>query len=583
MVKSGYNHRSHMSDLHSLEREQLHLSSGRSSLMGVPDVTYVRRRGILLGIVQAKKMMVSTSGSQQLKNEGNRPKVVGRVFAMLGAKVTESDNLIQGTCFIAGRCLKVLFDSGATHSFVSKLCVDDIGLPVRELHFELLVSTPASETVLTSVVCAECPIIVEGRRFKINLICLPLQGLDVILGMDWLSTNHILIDCGHKRLVFPENEKSVLISAHQVMTELRDGSKCFVILTQMKVEKGVEMQSIPVVSEFVDVFPDEIPGLPSKRKVEFSIDLVPGAGPISTTPYRMSPAELSELKKQIEELLEKQFIQPSVSPWGAPVLLVKKKDESSRLCVDYRKLNKLTIKNKYPLPRIDDLMDQLSGATVFSKIDLRSGYHQILVKAKDVQKIAFRSRYGHYEYVVMPFGVTNAPAIFMDYMNRIIHHFLDKFVVVFIDDIFIYSRTKEEHGEHLRSALEILREKRLYAKLSKCEFWLEEVNFLGHVISGQGISVDLAKVEAVLKWERPKTVTEIRSFVGLAGYYQRFIKDFSRIVTPLTQLTHKNQPFAWTDRCEQSFVELKKRLTSAPVLVIPDTNKPFEVYCDASH
>jgi len=205
------------------------------------------------------------------------------------------------------------------------------------------------------------------------------------------------------------------------------------------------------------------------------------------------------------------------------------------------------------------------------------------VKAKDVQKTAFRSRYGHYEYVVMPFGVTNAPAIFMDYMNRIFRHFLDKFVVVFIDDILIYLRTKEEHGEHLRSALEILREKQLYAKLSKCELWLEEVNFLGHVISGQGISVDPAKVEVVLKWERPKTVTEIRSFVGLAGYYRRFIKDFSRMVTPLTQLTRKNQPFAWTDRCEQSFVELKKMLTSASVLVIPDTNKSFEVYCDASH
>jgi len=185
--------------------------------------------------------------------------------------------------------------------------------------------------------------------------------------------------------------------------------------------------------------------------------------------------------------------------------------------------------------------------------------------------------------VVMPFGVTNAPALFMDYMNRIFRPFLDKFVVVFIDDILIYLRTKEERGRHLRVVLEILREKQLYAKLSKCEFWLEEVNFLGHIISAQGISVDPAKVKAVLQWERPKFVTEIRSFVGLAGYYRRFIEDFSRIVAPLTQLTRKDQPFSWTDRCEQSFVELKKRLTSAPVLVIPDTSKSFEVYCDASH
>jgi len=241
----------------------------------------------------------------------------------------------------------------------------------------------------------------------------------------------------------------------------------------------------------------------------------------------------------------------------------------------------LTIKNKYPLPRIDDLMDQLHGASVFSKIDLRSGYHQILVKAEDVQKTAFRSHYGHYEYVVMSFGVTNAPTLFMDYMNRIFCPFLDKFVVVFIDDILIYSRTDEEHEKHLKTVLEILREKQLYAKFSKCEFWLKEVN-LGHVISAQGISVDPAKVEVVLQWERPKIVTEIRSFVGLAGYYRRFIEEFSRVVAPLTQLTRKDQPFAWTDKCEQSFIELKKRLTSAPVLVILDTGKPFEVYCDAS-
>ena len=194
---------------------------------------------------------------------------------------------------------------------------------------------------------------------------------------------------------------------------------------------------------------------------------------MSISPYRMAPAELAELKKQ--------FIRPSVSPWGAPVLLVKKKDGLSRLCIDYRQLNKLTIKKKYPPPRIDDLMDQLHGAVVFSKIDLRSGYHQISVKAEDVQKTAFRSRYVHYEFLVMPFGVTNAPAIFMDYMNRIFRPFLDKFVIVFIDDILIYSRTREENAEHLRTVLNILREKQLYAKLSKCDFWMSEIQFLGHV------------------------------------------------------------------------------------------------------
>jgi len=216
---------------------------------------------------------------------------------------------------------------------------------------------------------------------------------------------------------------------------------------------------IHVVHEFEDVFLDEVPGLPPSREVEFSIDLIPGIGPVSMAPYRMSPAELVEFKKQIEELMAKQFIRPSTSPWGAPVLLVKKKDGSSCLCVDYKQLNKMTIKNKYPLPRIDDMMDQLHGSSVFSKIDLQSGYHQILLKADDVQKTAFGSRYGHYEYVVMPFGVTNAPAVFMDYMNRIFRPFLDKFVVVFIDDILIYSKTQKEHAEHLRLVLGVLREK----------------------------------------------------------------------------------------------------------------------------
>nr|KYP47695.1 Transposon Ty3-G Gag-Pol polyprotein [Cajanus cajan] len=204
--------------------------------------------------------------------------------------------------------------------------------------------------------------------------------------------------------------------------------------------------------------------------MKFSNDLVPGAGPVSVAPYRMAPAELVELKGQLEDLLKKQLVRPSVSPWGVPVLLVKKKDGGSQLCVDYRQLNKLTIKNKYSLPRIDDLMDQLRGASVFSKIDLKSGYHQIRVKEGDIPKTIFRTRYGHYEYVVMPFGVTNAPAVFMDYMNRIFRPFLDKFVVVFIDDILIYSRTPEDHGEHLRLVLEILKAKQLYAKLSKCEF-----------------------------------------------------------------------------------------------------------------
>jgi len=281
-------------------------------------------------------------------------------------------------------------------------------------------------------------------------------------------------------------------------------------------------------------------------------------------------------------LLEKQFIRPRVSPWGAPMLLVKKKDGRMRLCVDYRQLNKVTIKNRYPLPRIDDLMDQLVGAEVFSKIDLGSGYHQIRVKAEDISKTAFQTRYGHYEYYVMPFAVSNAPGVFMDYMNRIFHPFLDHFMVVFIDDILGYSKSEEEHAEHLRIVLRVLKENQLCAKLSKCEFWLREVSFLGHVISKGGIAIDPSKVDAVLQWESPKFVFEIRSFLGLAGYYRRFIEGFSKLALPLTQLTRKGQAYVWDAKCEKSFQELKKRLTSAPVLILPNPKESFVVYYDAS-
>ncbi|KAG8478689.1 hypothetical protein CXB51_028510 [Gossypium anomalum] len=225
-------------------------------------------------------------------------------------------------------------------------------------------------------------------------------------------------------------------------------------------------------------------------------------------PYRMAPKELVELKAQIQELLDRGFIRPSVSLWGAPVLFVKKKDGTMRMCIDYRQLNKLTIKNKYPLPRIDDLFDQLKGASVFSKIDLRSGYHQLRVKEADIHKMAFRTRYGHYEFLVMPFGLTNAPAAFMDLMNRVFQPFLDQFVVVFIDDILLYSKTEVKH-DHLRVVLQVLKEKEFYAKFSKCEFWLREVAFLGHVVSAEGIKVDPRKIEAILEWKPPRTVSKI--------------------------------------------------------------------------
>ena len=232
-------------------------------------------------------------------------------------------------------------------------------------------------------------------------------------------------------------------------------------------------------------------------------------------------------------------------------------------------LNRITVKNKYPLPRIDDLLDQLKDASIFSKIDLRSGYWQLRVAESSIPKTAFRTRYGHFEFLVMPFGLTNAPAAFMSLMNKTFQSYLDQFVIVFIDDIMIYSSSKEEHEKHLRVALQILREKQLYAKFSKCEFWMEEIAFLGHIVSREGVKPDPSKIKAIQEWEPPRNMIEIRSFLGLAGYYRRFVKDFSTVARPLTALLKKNMPFQWNEKCQHSFERLKEALITTPILALP--------------
>ncbi|WVZ84290.1 hypothetical protein U9M48_031340 [Paspalum notatum var. saurae] len=332
---------------------------------------------------------------------------------------------------------------------------------------------------------------------------------------------------------------------------------------------------IPVVCDYLDMFPEELPRLPPDRDVEFKIDLVPGITPVSRRPYRIAPDELRELKVQLQEQLDKGFIRPSSSPW--PSLLKRRTKVVKRLCVNYRPLNAVTIKNKYPLPHIDILFDQIAGTKVFSKIDLRSTYYQIKIREEDIPKIAFSTRYGLYEYLVMSFGLTNAPAFFMYMMNSVFMNELDKFVVVFIDDILIYSKSEKEHEEHLKIVLTRLREHKLYAKFSKCAFWLKEVSFLGHILCEKGVAVDPSKVKDVLNWKQPET-----SFLGLVGYYRRFIKEFSKTAKPMTSLTKKNTKCLWSLTCEEAFQTLKKLLTSAPVLAQPDIAKPFDVYCDAS-
>ncbi|KAL9992436.1 putative nucleotidyltransferase, Ribonuclease H [Helianthus debilis subsp. tardiflorus] len=517
-----------------------------------------------------------------------------RAFVLTADEAKMIPDVIAGTFLVNDIFAKVLFDSGANQSFINTSFCKLLNQSLTKLPQECLVETANGETVRIFEILQGARIEIFNQKFIANLYPMNLAGFDVVLGMDWLIANKASILCDQKtiQLKSPRGEKITIkgdkpfrstkfISVMKTASCIRKGSIVYLI-SIITNTKGKELKDIPVVSQFSDVFPEELPGLPPDREVEFRIHLLPGTAPIAKAPYRLAPAEMQELKKQLDELLEKGFIQPSSSPWGAPILFVKKKDGSMRMCIDYRELNKVTIKNRYPLPRIDDLFDQLQGARFFSKIDLRSGYHQLKVQEEDIPKTAFRTRYGHYEFTVMPFGLTNAPAAFMDMMNRICKPYLDKFIIVFIDDILIYSKSKEEHAKHLHLLLSLLRKEKLYAKFSKCEFWLEQVQFLGHLVNHEGIHVDPAKIEAITKWKTPESPTEVRSFLGLAGYYRRFIRDFSRIAIPLTTLTCKSVKFEWGQKQEEAFRILKQRLTHAPILALPEGNEDFVIYCDAS-
>ncbi|XP_052197382.1 uncharacterized protein LOC127804547 [Diospyros lotus] len=524
-----------------------------------------------------RQKMEPPSGSAQ----NVRP---GRVYNLTCEDAEADPAIIEGTLFFSNTLVHALIDPGATHSFVSHASVEGLKLEPRELGYQMVIATPMGSTLRTTVGCHGCIFNMGGENFKIDLVVLDIQDFDIIIGMDLLSLHEAKIDYKSKIVSLPKSNGEWIMFQGQDRKIKRERGVTLQALQIAKPESGkksLELESVRVVKEYPEVFPEELPGLPPQREIEFLIDLVPGTQPISIPPYKMAPAEMRELKEQLQDLTDKRFIRPSVSPWGAPILFVKKKDGTLRMYTDYRQLNKVTIKNKYPLPRIEELFDQLQGARVFSKIDLRSGYYQMKIKPEDVPKTAFLSRYGYYEYLVMPFGLTNAPAAFMDLMNQTFRPFLDKFVIVFIDDILIYSTSESDHEEHLRVVLQTLKDHKLYAKFSKCEFWLTQVAFLGHIISAEGIAVDPAKIEAVQKWQAPNTIGEIRSFLGLAGYYRRFVEGFSKISAPLTRLTQKEVKFEWDDKCKQSFQELKARLTTTPILAMPTESGKFVVYSDA--
>jgi hypothetical protein len=338
-----------------------------------------------------------------------------------------------------------------------------------------------------------------------------------------------------------------------------------------------------ILQEYEDVFPEEIPaGLPPLRGIEHQIDLIPGASLPNRAPYRTNPGETKEIQQQVQALLDKGYIRISLSPCAVPVILVPKKDGTWRMCVDCRAINNITIRYRHPIPRLEDMLDELSGAAVFSKIDLRSGYHQIRMKEGDEWKTAFKTKFGLYEWLVMPFGLTNAPSTLMSLMNHVLRDFIGRFVVVYFDDILIYSRNESEHCDHIRRVLQVLRDNTLYVNLEKCTFAKDKVIFLGYVVSTHGVEVDSSKIEAIQNWPTPMNVSQVRSFHGLAGFYRRFVKDFSTIAAPLNELTKKGVPFVWGAAQDHAFDELKRLLTSAPLLALPDFSKQFEVECDAS-
>ncbi|KAA3466323.1 DNA/RNA polymerases superfamily protein [Gossypium australe] len=489
-------------------------------------------------------------------------KVPARAYATRAREEASSPDVIMGTFTLYDTSVIALIDLGSTHSYICMNLVFSKALPVESTEVVIKVSNPSGKSVIVEKVCKNCPLMFRNNCFPADLMLLSFDEFDIILGMDWLTLHDAIVNCKRKIINLKgQNDEIVriesselnglpaVISILKARSYMKKGYEAyFAYVIDSKVsEKKIE--SMPVVCEYFDVFPKELTGLPPIREVEFGIDLLPGMTPISIAPYRMAPIELKELKSQLQELTDRGFARPSFSPWGALVLFVKKKDGTMRMCIDYHPLNKVTIKNKYLLPKIDDLFDQLKGAIVFSKIDLRSGYYQLRVKDSDIRKTAFRTRYEHYEILVMPFRLTNAPAV--------------------------------EHAEHLRIVLQTMREKKLYAKFSKCEFWLSEVNFLGHIVSASGIRVDPSKISSILDWKPPMNVSEVRGFLGLASYYRRFVKGFSVIATPLTRLLQKDVRLEWSDKCQKSFDQLKTLLTEAQVLVQPKSGKEFVIYSDA--
>ena len=454
---------------------------------------------------------------------------------------------------IKKKCVHILIDSGSTHNFLDQRLVKGLGLEEEPTTmFEVAIGDGTK--LRAGSVCRRVGVRIQGHDLYVDLYPLALRGADIVLGTQWLqSLGPVTFDFGAMWMKFRQNGKVVRFDGVRAATSPtlqpmsgvpKPMEMAYLLLMspttpEADPSSGIDPKLYELLTEFSVVF-EEPKGLPPKRDSDHRIEIVPGAEPTNVSPYRYPHVQKEEITKMVGEMLGQGIIRPSRSAYSSPVLLVRKKDGGWRFCVDYRALNTITVKDRYPIPVIEELLDELAGATYFSKLDLRAGYHQIRVDVADIHKTAFRTHDGHYEFLVMPFGLTNAPATFQGLMNDIFRPLLRRYVLVFFDDILVYSRNFEEHLLHLREVLKILEANSLKVKMSKCLWGVEKVEYLGHVITKEGVAADPGKISCMLGWPIPKTVRELRGFLGLTGYYRRFIAGYGKIAAPLTALLKKD-------------------------------------------
>ncbi|WVZ91209.1 hypothetical protein U9M48_037412 [Paspalum notatum var. saurae] len=481
---------------------------------------------------------------------------------------------------LSGQNILILVDSGSTHTFVSSAIAAQIP-DVIAVHNPLVVQVANGNQMICRSELNNATWSVQGVSFCSNMKILPLTSYDLIVGMDWLETlSPMHIHWAQKWIQFYFQGQSIILQG-----ELPPNYELTVLELSVLVDDPQDSVIPPCIRPLLDTYAavfDAPKGLPPSRSFDHAIPLIAGAQPFVIRPYRYPPTLKSEIENQVTQMLSDGIIRPSSSPFSSSVVMTKKKDGSWRFCIDYRFLNALTIKSKFPIPIIDEFLDELSHACWFTKLDLRSGFHQILLQAGEEHKTAFTTHLGQYEFLVMPFGVTGGPGTFQKAMNVTLSPVLRLFALVFLDDILIYSSTLEDHLSHIEAVLQLLAQDSWKVKPSKCTFAQQSIAYLGYVISAGQVSTDPAKIAAVLAWPSPSNVKELRSFLGLSGYYRKFVRHYGILSKPLTQLLRKNIVFVWTSETEATFQALKAALVSAPVLALPDFQAQFCIETDAS-